>query len=182
LEDNEDGRAVEAFQNGEKEAFDRLVSKYQGRVYRLCLRFTGNHYDADDQAQEAFIRAYRGLRRYRGQARFSTWLFRIVVNTCLSWAAARRPSEELVEDLSDPAPGPLERLGREQESLVVRDAISRLPAKQRMTLVLRVYHGFTHREIAELLDGPVGTVKANFFFALQNLRKSLTSGAGREPW
>lgn len=174
LDGSEDERAIREFLEGDRKSFDRLVLKYRAQVYRLCYRFTGNHHDADDQAQEAFLRAYRGLPNFRGQSRFSTWLYRIAVNTCLNWASARKSrSEPLSEELADPGPGQAERLLHEQQSVAVREAVARLPERQRATLVLRVYHGLSHREIAEVMESPIGTVKANFFFALQNLRKAL---------
>jgi RNA polymerase sigma-70 factor (ECF subfamily) len=73
--------------------------------------------------------------------------------------------------LADPSPGQAERLSNEQQSAVVREAVARLPEKQKATLILRVYHGLSHREISEVMESPIGTVKANLFFALQNLRK-----------
>lgn len=174
LEDREDERAIRAFLGGDREAFNCLVGKYRSQVYRICFRFTGDHHDADDQAQEVFLRAFRGLPRFRGQAQFSTWLYRITVNTCLNWRAGRKVhTEQLLDNLTDPAPGQIERLSREQRALAVRKAIAKLPAKQRMTLVLRAFHDLSHREIAEVMESPVGTVKANFYFALQNLKKVL---------
>jgi RNA polymerase sigma-70 factor (ECF subfamily) len=174
LDEREDEQAVRDFLKGDRSAFDHLVGKYRARVYRLCLRFTGNHADADDQAQEAFLRAYRGLPRFRRQSRFSTWLYRITINTCLNWAAAcKGRSEPLPEEIPDTNPGQFERLSRDEREAALREAIGRLPPKQRATLVLRVYDGLSHREISEIMESPVGTVKANFFFALQNLRKIL---------
>lgn len=174
LDGREDERAIQEFLNGDRDGFDRLVLKYRTQVYRLCYRFTGNHHDADDQVQEAFLRAFRGLPNFQGRSRFSTWLYRIAVNTCLNWASARKSrSEPLPEQIADPSPGPAERLSYEQQSEALWEAIARLPEKQKATLILRVYHGLSHREISEVLESPIGTVKANLFFALQNLRKTL---------
>jgi len=174
LGDYEDDEAIQAFRAGDQASFDRLVVKYRGQVYRICYRFTGNHHDADDLAQDVFLRAYRGLPKYKGQSRFLTWLYRIAVNTCLNWASTRKSTTEpLPENLPDRAPGQLERLSRSERSRTVREALAHLPEKQRITLVLRAYHGLSHREISELLGKSVGTTKANFFFALRNLRKVL---------
>lgn len=174
LEESEDEQAVQAFLDGDPAGFERLVRKFRPHVYGMCVRFAGNHHDADDLAQEVFLRAYRGLSRFRRQARFSTWLHRIAVNTCLNWAATR-PSkvEDLPDDIPDPHPEQLERISREQRALAVRKAVAGLPAKQRLTLVLRCYHGLPHREIAAVMNSPVGTVKANLYFALRNLKKKL---------
>lgn len=174
VEDREDGKAIKAFQKGSYAAFDGLVSKYRGKVYRICYRFSGNHHDADDLAQEAFLRAYRGLPRFKGHSRFSTWLYRIAVNTCLNWVSSRKVKvEPLPEHLPDPGPGQVEGLSKSELSRTVRKALTHLPKKQRMTLVLRTYHGMSHREISELMGSSIGTTKANFFFALRNLRKVL---------
>ena len=96
--------AIEACQRGEREAFDRLVERYQRDVYRLCYRYVNNHEDANDMAQEVFLKAYRAIGRFRGDSAFSTWLYRIAVNTCLNFRAARKPeTEELPEALADAA-------------------------------------------------------------------------------
>lgn len=169
--EKEDDEAVGAFQKGDRRAFDRLVLKYQKMIYRLAVRYTGSHQDADDLAQEIFLRAYRGLGAFRAEARFSTWLYRIGVNACLNWVGGRRAGEKLPDHLVDPRPGALERLSRDEASRELREAISKLPDKQRATLVLRVYQDMSHKEIAEVMESPVGTVKANLFFAIENLRK-----------
>jgi RNA polymerase sigma-70 factor (ECF subfamily) len=174
LEEHDDDQAIRVFREGNPEGFDHLLRKYRLQVYRICYRFTGNHHDADDQAQEVFLRVFRGLARFRGQSRFSTWVYRIAVNTCLNWVATRKKATEpLPENMADPSPGQAESLAQAERSRAVREAVDRLPPKQRMTLVLRAFHGLTHREISEVMEKPVGTVKANFFFALQNLRKNL---------
>jgi len=165
---------VLACQGGEREAFDRLVQRYQRDVYRLCYRYVNNHHDANDLAQDAFLKAYRAIGRFRGDSSFSTWLYRIAVNTCLNFRSSRRlDSEELPEELPDRAPGAADRAQSEETSRVVRRAVAELPEKQRATLILKVYHELTHEEVARILGSSVGTVKANLFHALANLRKRL---------
>jgi len=169
---DDEREAVEASQRGEREAFDLLVERYQRDVYRLCYRYVNDHEDANDLAQEAFLKAYRAIGRFRGDSAFSTWLYRIAVNTCLNFRASRKPeTQELPDFLPDPRRGISAVLEGEEAGRRVREAVSRLPEKQRATLILKVYHELTHEEVARILGSTVGTVKANLFHALGNLRK-----------
>jgi RNA polymerase sigma-70 factor (ECF subfamily) len=178
LSRDEEREAIEACRRGEREAFDRLVLRYQRDVYRLCYRFVNNHEDANDLAQEAFLRAWRAIPRFRGESSFSTWLYRIAVNACLNFRSVRRPvTQELPDALPDPMPGAEERLESDDDARRVREAIARLPEKQRATLILKVYQELTHQEVAQILGSSVGTVKANLFHALANLRRQV---AGEE--
>jgi len=185
-EETSDARAlerelVEACRRGEREAFDQLVLRHQRDIYRLCYRYVNNHEDADDLVQDVFLKAWRAIPRFRGASSFSTWLYRIAVNACLNFRAVRRPaSQELPETLVDPRAGAEARVEGEEEAVKVREAVSRLAEKQRATLILKVYHELSHEEIAEILGSTVGTVKANLFHALANLRKRM-SETGSEP-
>jgi RNA polymerase sigma-70 factor (ECF subfamily) len=171
--------AIAASQRGEREAFDELVLRYQRDVYRLCYRYVNNHEDANDLAQEAFLKAYKAIGGFRGDSSFSTWLYRIAVNTCLNFRAVRRPpTDELPEGLTDRSPSASERLESEDAAARVRAAVERLPAKQRATLILKIYQELTHEEVAAVLGSSVGTVKANLFHALGNLRRLMAGGAG----
>ncbi len=177
----EDERAlVDACRQGEREAFDRLVVKYQRDIYRLCYRYVDTHEDANDLAQEAFLKAWRAIGRFRGESRFSTWLYRIAVNACLNHRALRRPAtEELPDSLPDPGRGALSAVETKDQSRRVREAVARLPERQRATLILKVYQELSHEEVAAVLGTSVGTVKSNLFHALANLRRLLTpSGDG----
>jgi RNA polymerase sigma-70 factor (ECF subfamily) len=145
-------------------------------VYRLCYRFVGNHEDATDLAQETFLRAYRALRTFKGESAVGTWLHRIAVNLSLNAVAGRSRRAETNEERAVPVaadPNAMSRLLSGERAAQVRAAIARLPAKQRATLVLRVYQEMPHQEIAELLGSSVGAVKANFFHALANLKRLL---------
>jgi RNA polymerase sigma-70 factor, ECF subfamily len=177
---DDDREAVEACLRGERAAFDRLVERYQRDVYRLCYRYVNNHHDASDLAQEVFLKAYRALARFRGDSSFSTWLYRISVNTCLNFRAVRRlPSAELPEHIVDHAGGALDHLERDERSRQVRQAVARLPDRQRATLILKIFHDLTHEEVAGILGSSVGTVKANLFHALANLRKLMAAEGGK---
>lgn len=169
---------VRACQRGDREAFDRLVERYQRDVYRLCYRYVGHHEDANDLAQEVFLRAWRSVGRFRGDSSFSTWIYRIAVNACLNHRAVKRPpTQDLPETLPDPARGALSRAESDEEVRRVRGAIARLPEKQKATLILKLYHDLSHEEVAQVLGSSVGTVKSNLFHALGNLRRLL----GGEP-
>lgn len=177
----DDREAVRACQRGEREAFDRLVERYQRDVYRLCYRYLNNHHDAHDLAQETFLRAYRSIGSFRGDSAFATWLYRIAVNACLNFRARwRAEREELPENLSDGAPGAPDRIERDELSQRVRKAVSRLPEKQRATLILKIYHELTHEQVARILGSSVGTVKANLFHALGNLKRLLNEASEGE--
>jgi RNA polymerase sigma-70 factor (ECF subfamily) len=160
-------------------AFDLVVERHRRAVYQLCWRFVGNHEDASDLSQDIFIRAYKGLRSFRGQSSLATWLYRIGVNVCLSRVSAKAPLEKMTEAIDDRqyvdtrSESPSERLLKEERGARVRAAIAELPRKQRATLILRMYHEMSHQEIADVLGSSVGAVKANFFHALGNLRRQL---------
>jgi RNA polymerase sigma-70 factor, ECF subfamily len=169
---------VRACQRGDREAFDRLAERYQRAVYRLCYRYVNRHEDASDLTQETLLKAYRAIDRFRGDASFSTWIYRIAVNSCLNFRSARRPEPRaLSESLTDASPGVDANIEREDEASRVRAAVAKLPERQRATLILKVYQDLTHEEVAGILGTRVGTVKANLFHALRNLRKLLE----REP-
>jgi RNA polymerase sigma-70 factor (ECF subfamily) len=140
-----------------------------------------NHEDASDLAQDSFVKAYKAIGRFRGDSSFSTWLYRIAVNTCRNFRAARRiAGEELSESLADPGTPVSQRMQEGERSQLVRDAVTRLPERLRATLILKVYHDLTHEEVAGILGSSVGTVTANPFHAVGNLRKMLGTAATAE--
>src|SRR5215208_567818 len=130
----DDAALVAACLEGHKEAFDVIVERHRRAVYQVCYRFVGNHEDASDLAQETFLRAWRGLKSFKGQAALSTWLYRIAVNACLNRVAARKPDAEpiLADEFEDTRhEDPRTRLIRGERAAVVRRAIAELPKKQR---------------------------------------------------
>jgi RNA polymerase sigma-70 factor (ECF subfamily) len=161
---------VAAFQAGRAEAFDEIVTRHRKQVYQLCYRFVRNHEDASDLAQDVFVRAFKGLRRFKGDSSLTTWLNRV---------AARKPplSEapiEASERVDATAVDPLQAVLQRERAAAVREAIAKLPPKQRATLILRMYQECSHEEIAAALGGTVGAAKANLFHALGNLRRALS--------
>jgi RNA polymerase sigma-70 factor (ECF subfamily) len=174
LDASDDAALVAACLAGRRDAFDVIVERHRRHVYRLCYRFVGNHEDASDLAQDVFVRAYRGLRGFKGQSSIGTWLYRIAVNVSLNKVASKTPPQEpIAESAAAPFEHPAEALMRGERAEQVRAAIARLPRKQRATLILRIYHELPHEQIAGILGSSVGAVKANFFHALGNLRKLL---------
>jgi RNA polymerase sigma-70 factor, ECF subfamily len=176
LTDLDERALVAACRSGTPGAFDLVVERHRRAVYQLCYRFVGNHEDASDLSQDVFLRAYRGLRSFRGQSSLATWLYRIGVNVCLNRVSQKRAAVEPMDDrqfVDDRAESASERMLRTERASRVRAAIAELPRKQRATLILRVYHEMSHQEIAEVLGGSVGAVKANFFHALGNLKRLL---------
>ena len=157
---------------GDREAFGRLVRKHQRRVYAAALHILGNHSDADDATQEAFVRAYRGLASFDGRAEFFTWLYRITVNTALNSlrggkrgaALAQRSGTEAAhvggrpEALGRPAADPAVKLQQTAEVTRVLSAIAELSPSLRVTIVLATIEELPHKQIAEILDIPEGTV------------------------
>jgi RNA polymerase sigma-70 factor, ECF subfamily len=167
------------FALGGSGAFDLLVERHRRSVYQLCYRYVGNHEDASDLAQEVFLRAFRGLKNFRGQSSAATWLYRIAVNVCLNHVGMKKPLDRRNESIEDHqfvdvrSDSPADRVLKQERDGRVRAAIARLPAKQRATLILRTYHEMSHQQIADVLGCSVGAAKANFFHALGNLKKLL---------
>ena len=176
MEDATDAELVQRARSGAREAFDEIVRRHQRPIYQLCYRFAGNHEDASDLAQDTFVRAYRALNGFKGEAAIGTWLYRIGVNVCLNRRALKTPRlETLSETDRHEAPNEAadDRVARGERARLVRAAIARLPPKQRATVILRAYHELPHDEIAKILGSSVGAVKANFFHALGNLKRLL---------
>ena len=169
---------VAAFLAGSQEAFSVIVNRHQRTVYQVCYRFVRNHEDAADLAQDVFVRAFKGLRNFKGDASLGTWLYRVGVNCCLNRLAVKRPHIESIDEsqhVDQKHDDPLRAVVRSEKAAHVRQAISQLPPKQRATLLLRVYQELSHEEIATILGSSVGATKANFFHALGNLKRLLQS-------
>ena len=157
---------------GDREAFGRLVRRHQRRVYAAALHILGNHSDADDVAQEAFVRAYRGLSSFDGRADFFTWLYRITINTALNAlrsdkrgaALSQRGGTEAAhvggrpEALGQAAQTPAQKIHQSSEITRVLEAVASLTPPLRVTLVLATVEEMPHKQIAELLEIPEGTV------------------------
>ena len=172
----DDRALIQAFLSGNRDAFDVIVERHRKQIYQLCYRFLGNHEDAADLTQDVFVRAFKGLRSFKGDSALGTWLYRVGVNVCLNRVALKTPKLETIEPeqhVDQRNPDAHELVARGERAVVVRRAIAKLPPKQRATLVLRIYQEMSHEEIATVLGSSVGAVKANFFHALGNLKRLL---------
>ncbi|NNM61938.1 MAG: RNA polymerase sigma factor RpoE [Steroidobacteraceae bacterium] len=186
---------VERVQRGERAAFDLLVLRYQHKVLKLIMRYVHDNAEAEDIAQEAFVKAYRALHSFRGDSAFYTWLYRIAINTAKNALVAnkRRPMEYDL-DLQDPEQYDLNaRLSESEtpEALLLTDeiretvnrAIENLPDDLRTAIVLRELEGLSYEDIAQSMDCPVGTVRSRIFRAREAIDKKLRpifdAGLGR---
>ena len=176
---------VRRVQKGDKAAFDALVLKYQHKVLKLVQRYVRNPAEAEDIAQEAFIKAYRALPAFRGDSAFYTWLYRIAINTAKNALVSnRRRPVDFDLDLQDPeqydrharlkeGDTPEGVLLTEEIRSVVERAMEQLPEDLRTAIVLRELEGLSYEEIAEAMDCPVGTVRSRIFRAREAIDRKL---------
>jgi RNA polymerase sigma-70 factor (ECF subfamily) len=176
-------------QKGNQNAFEELVYRYDRNVLSVTLKYANNEDDAKDLYQEVFIRVYRGMKSFRFQSEFSTWLFRITTNVCLTYKSRSKDhlkvsihndfdneereistSQELVYEGSSPE----EISSGANIGEIVNEAVESLSPKQKMTFILKHYEGYKIREIAEMMNCKEGTVKKYLFDATKNLRKKLS--------
>ncbi|MBR5093548.1 MAG: sigma-70 family RNA polymerase sigma factor [Oscillospiraceae bacterium] len=172
---------IRRVQHGDTEAFSLLVAEYERNVFNVALQMVGDREDAQDMAQEAFLKAYTSLSTFRGDSRFSSWLYRIVANVCLDFKRhqGRRPSNSLtVEDddgaaveldIPDESQSPEALLERKLTREAVRRGLKQLPDEQRQILLLREIQGLSYEEIGEAMDLEPGTVKSRIFRARKKL-------------
>lgn len=166
---------------GDVNAFEGLVKEYEKNVYNLALRMTGDPEDAADMAQDAFIKAYSSLSSFRGDSKFSVWLFRIVSNLCLDFLRSRkrRPTvslsvendegEDMEFEIADESQSPETLLEQKLTREAVRRGLDSLPPEQRQILLLREIQGLSYEEIAQVLELESGTVKSRIFRARKRL-------------
>ncbi len=185
----EDSALIQAFQAGDSDVFDDLVLRHKDSVFNLCYRFLGDHQEANDSAQEIFIKVYRSLKKFRFKSSFSTWLYRIAVNTCknrlksleyrlkkrmkrldsLEMTARGNPSDEWV----DKSPSPMAALENKERSHIIQEAINSLPETKKTMILLRDIEGLTYDEIADVTGLNLGTVKSKLARARSDLREKL---------
>ena len=173
---------------GDRDSFNQLVGRWERQIFALAYRVIGREEDARDVCQETFLRAFRGISKFRGQAKFSSWLYRIALNLCRDFLRRDRRSgvlipldseadEALAEDPSESAEDHVVR--RDLHRLIGR-AMSALPEDQRTTIVLKEFHGLTFQAIADLQGCPLSTVKTRVYQGLNALRHRLQQDTGGE--
>lgn len=180
---------VERAKRGNVEAFEQLIGQYEKKVYHVAFRLTGNHEDASDVAQEAFVRVYTSLPEFRGDSSFSTWLFRIVQNVC--WDELRKRKRQRLTSLdetvsgedgeiakqiaADATDGPELALERIETQRVIQESISELDEEYRIVVVMRDIQGYSYNEISDALGINLGTVKSRLNRARNALKEKFGS-------
>jgi RNA polymerase sigma-70 factor (ECF subfamily) len=176
---------------GDADSFNQLVLRWERPIFALAYRVIGREEEARDVVQETFLRAFRGIGNFRGQAKFSSWVYRIALNLCRDWIRRERrapilPTPEGVDVIELAAEqGPVESIedlvARNDISKVVADLMTRLPEEQRTAIVLKEYHGMTFQEIADLQGVPLSTVKTRLYQGLNVLRRHLQQQGKYDP-
>ena len=178
---DQENAVIRAVIGGDVDAYEALVREYEKNVYNLALRMTGNSEDAYDMSQEAFLKAYNSLPSFRGDSKFSVWLYRIVSTACLDFlrSRTRKPTvslstendegEEVELDIADEEQTPEKELDRKLTRDAVQRGLKSLPAEHREILLLREIQGLSYEEISEALGLEVGTVKSRIFRARKKL-------------
>jgi RNA polymerase sigma-70 factor (ECF subfamily) len=169
--------------SGDANSFNELILRWERPIYALAYRTIGREEDARDVCQETFLRAFRALPGFRGQAKFSSWLYRIALNLCRDWIRRERrtPVVQAPEDVdlmelaaaAEPSESVEDLVSRKDLARAVERAMAALPEEQRTAIVLKEYHGLTFQEIAELVGCPLSTVKTRLYQGLTVLRREL---------
>ncbi len=181
---SEDELLVRKCKGGDLDAFDELVRRYQSKVYTVAFRFMGNHADAGDLAQEAFIRVFQALASFRGDSSFATWIYRIASNVCRDELRKQQRQKKVSLDemiayggvsplLVDGDPSPQEQLERSELKDQVQRHLNELSGDHRLILVMRDIQGMPYDEIASALDCSVGTIKSRLSRARQALKRKI---------
>jgi RNA polymerase sigma-70 factor (ECF subfamily) len=178
-----DEELVARSRGGDTDSFNQLVLRWERPIYALAYRVIGREEDARDVAQETFLRAFRALRGFKGQAKFSSWLYRITLNLCRDWIRRERRTPvaqapegvDIIELAGESAPSESieELVSRRELGRAVEKAMAILSEEQRTAIILKEYHGLTFQEIADLQECPLSTVKTRLYQGLTVLRKQL---------
>ena len=184
-----DKELINSFLNNDLKAFDKLVLKYQNLVFNVCYRFLGNYDDADDSAQDIFLKVFQYLNTFKFDSSFSTWLYRITINTCKNKISSLeyrfkkklnyldKPNDNddfsFKKEIKDETYSPTAFVEKKEQQFLVQQAINSLPAKQKAVVVLRDIEGLSYEEIISVTGLKLGTVKSKLARARNSLRKKL---------
>jgi len=178
-----DEELVTRSRGGDVDSFNQLILRWERPIYALAYRVIGREEDARDVCQETFLRAYRSLAGFKGQAKFSSWLYRIALNLCRDWIRRQRrtPVSQFPDEFdileaaaaTEPVESIEDLVARRELSAVVEEAMAKLPDEQRTAIILKEYHGMTFQEIADLQGCPLSTVKTRLYQGLSVLRRQL---------
>jgi RNA polymerase sigma-70 factor (ECF subfamily) len=178
-----DEELVTRSRGGDVDSFNQLILRWERPIYALAYRVIGRDEDARDVCQETFLRAFRSLSGFKGEAKFSSWLYRIALNLCRDWIRKQRraPVVQFPGDVdvleavaaTEPAESIEDLVARRELSAVVEEAMALLPDEQRTAIILKEYHGMTFQEIADLQGCPLSTVKTRLYQGLSVLRRQL---------
>jgi RNA polymerase sigma-70 factor (ECF subfamily) len=171
---------AEAFQRGDRTAFETLVRRHQKGVWRIVRRYIRRDADAKDVTQLVFVRAFKGLATFRNAATVRSWLYRIAINCSLTWIRdhKRETPTEIAEDSLAEMPAAPAKISAQQDGTALRAAILQLPPKQKLVLELRIFDELSFKEVAELADCTENTAKVTFHHAVKRLREILGGGDG----
>ena len=185
-----DNDIVKRVQQGDKEAYNILVLRYQHKVCDIAFKYVNNYVDANDVAQEAFIRAYRAIHNFRGESAFFTWLYRIVINTAKSFLEQNQKhrysvdidapdfdSQQDVRGLLVTHESPDSLIESEELQRVIMQAMNELPTDLKRAIVLREVDGLSYEDIAAVMDSPIGTVRSRIFRARQFIEDKMVQFA-----
>ncbi len=170
----QDKEIIFAFQRGDKTAFDFLLEKYKKRVYFFARKLVHDHQEAEDLSQETFLKAYRNLSKFRGESSLLTWLFKICINHNHSYLRKRKllfDRNKNLERLAQKSKSSLDLLASREMGDTIREKVQKLPKKQRLSLILRVWEEMSYQEISIVLGISLDSVKVNLFYARKTLRK-----------
>jgi RNA polymerase sigma-70 factor (ECF subfamily) len=184
---------IEKAKSGDNDAFCKLVEQYKEKALSIAFSLCTNYEDAKDLSQEAFIKAFKKIKDFKGDAQFYTWFYRILVNICrdyLRWKARHKMFDKVIkfrmkdgvsdrgdifENIASDFPDPGKHLLNKELRIQLESAINSLPEKQRTVFILKNFHGLKISEIAEIMHSKVGTIKAHLFKAIQSLQHKLKS-------
>ena len=184
-----DRTLIRDFLSGNRSAFDRLLLRHKDRVFSLCYRFLGDYQEAEDSSQDVFVKVYTSLKRFRFESSFSTWLYRIVFNTCMNklnslkyrfakGSVSLKDLENRREgaqerEIRDDGPTPAMELERKERMELIQEAINSLPPRQKVAVILRDIQGLSYEEIADITGWNIGTIKSRIARARLGLRDRL---------